>query len=38
MPVLEELIDDETYTALDWISLVGEEGDGSAPWSLTTKF
>lgn len=38
MPVLEELIDDETYTALDWISLVGEEGDGSAPWSLATKF
>ena len=38
MPVLEEPIDDETYAALDWISLVGEEGDGSAPWSLTTKF
>lgn len=38
MPVLEELIDDETYAALDWVSLVGEEGDGSAPWSLTTKF
>lgn len=38
MPVLEEPIDDETYAALDWISLVGEEGDGSAPWNLTTKF
>lgn len=38
MPVLEEAIDDETYAALDWISLVGEEGDGSVPWSLTTKF
>lgn len=37
MPVLEEAIDDETYATLDWTSLVGEEGDGAAPWSLTTK-
>lgn len=38
MAVLEEPIDDETYDGLNWISLVGEEGDGSTPWSLTTKF
>ena len=38
MPVLQKLIDDEDYAALDWVSLVGEEGDGSAPWGLATKF
>lgn len=38
MPVLQELIDDESYAALDWVSLVGEEGDGSAPWGLATRF
>lgn len=38
MPVLQELIDDKNYAALDWVSLVGEEGDGSAPWGLATKF
>jgi hypothetical protein len=38
MPVLEQNIDDETYAALDWLSLVGEEGDGSAQWSMTTRF
>lgn len=38
MPVLQELIDDESYAALDWVSLVGDEGDGSAPWGLATRF
>ena len=38
MPVLQEPINDEDYAALDWVSLVGEGGDGSAPWALTTKF
>src|SRR5690606_22171172 len=38
MPVLQELIDDESYAALDWVSLVGDAGDGSAPWGLATRF
>ncbi|WP_448673085.1 DUF4209 domain-containing protein [Pseudoxanthomonas mexicana] len=38
MPVLQERLDDASYAALDWVSLVGEEGDGSAPWRLATKF
>lgn len=38
MPVLHELLDDAHYAALEWVSLVGEEGDGSAPWGLASKF
>lgn len=38
MPILEQAIDDETYAALDWISLIGEEGGGGSPWSLTRRF
>lgn len=38
MPVLQELLNDASYAALDWVSLVGEEGDGYAPWGLASKF
>lgn len=38
MPVLEEAVDDTTYASLDWVSLIGEDGDGEARWGLASKF
>lgn len=38
MPVLEESLGDDDYAGLNWIDLVGDEGDGSECWTLAAKF